>query len=220
MQAPVANSFQHYLYNGLKETKLKISSEQQKLMVEYCKLLMLWNKKINLTAIKKPKEIAEKHFIDCLLIIGFIDNGISLLDLGTGGGFPGIIVKIMRPSAKIVLLDSVRKKVNFLNHVIRVLELENIKAVHARAQDLKKDQLYAQQFDAVISRAFADLNLYVELAKPFLKKGGVIYAMKGKHGHHEAGKDILEQYNIDSDYYQLPFDKAERTFIQLSDKRP
>ena len=111
-------------------------------MTIHAKELMMWNKKINLTAIKQPLKIAEKHFIDSLAAASFIKNKNSIIDLGSGGGFPGIPLKIMNPLLHVVLVDSSRKKINFLKHVIRLLGLQVIDAIHSRAQDLHDKDLY------------------------------------------------------------------------------
>lgn len=208
--------FSECLVKGIKKVQINLSREQVEKCILYFEQLMIWNRKTNLTAIKKPDEVAEKHFIDCLMITEQLDALENLMDMGSGGGFPGIIIKIMNPSLNIVLVDSVRKKVSFLNHVIRTLDLDRIKAVHARAEDLHKDQLYAQQYDGVISRAFADLVLFTDLATPFLNGQGKIYAMKGKDGENEADTQILNNYEICTHHYQLPHTKADRSLVKLS----
>jgi len=114
----------------LKDLNIDVSEQQAQLMSLHAKELMLWNKKINLTAIKQPMQIVEKHFIDCLAASFFIKNEKSILDMGSGGGFPGIPLKIMNPDLEIVLMDSSRKKINFLKHVIRQVIDKQDKAVN------------------------------------------------------------------------------------------
>lgn len=206
---------QESIIEGCKACDIIITDEHLNQFAIYADQLQIWNSKINLTAIKDPKQVAEKHFIDCLSILPYLKDCHHLMDMGTGGGFPGIVIKIMHPSINILLVDSVRKKINFLNHIIRTLGLNGITAVHARAQDLQSDTMYAGQFDGVISRAFADLDLFVDLATPFLNKKGVLYAMKGKEGVHEAGASVLEKFKVSSHFYQLPFEKSHRSLIQL-----
>ncbi len=200
----------------LKDLNINVSGQQAQLMSLHAKELMLWNKKINLTAIKQPMQIVEKHFIDCLAASSFIQNEKSIIDMGSGGGFPGIPLKIMKPELEIILMDSSRKKINFLKHVIRLLDLKNIEAVHTRVQDLHENILYKNRFDAVISRAFTELSSFVDLASPFLNKRGFIYAMKGKHAKKEITSQILEMFQLTTNYYTLPFEQADRYMVKLS----
>ena len=211
--------FQYHLQNGLKALKIKFSDDQVQLLTIHAKELMIWNKKINLTAIKQPLKIAEKHFIDSLAAASFVKNKNSIIDLGSGGGFPGIPLKIMNPLLNVVLIDSSRKKINFLKHVIRLLCLQGIYAIHSRAQDLHEKDLYKTGFDAVISRAFTELSNFVELASPFLNKKGTIYAMKGKQAKKEITPELLENFNVTTDYYMLPFEKSDRYIITLSQQK-
>ena len=210
--------FKHHLKNGSNDLGIKVFEHQAKAMVIHAKELMLWNKKINLTAIKEPLQIAEKHFIDSIIAGSLLENEKCLIDMGSGGGFPGIPIKIMKPSLKVVLIDSSRKKVNFLKHVIRMLHLENIDAIHSRVEDLHENELYKNKFDAVISRAFTKLSGFVELASPFLNDKGSIYAMKGKHAVQEITPGILKTFDLKTDHYQLPFEKSHRFMIKLSGK--
>ncbi len=200
----------------LKDLNINVSEQQAQLMSLHAKELMLWNKKINLTAITQPMQIVEKHFIDCLAASSFIKNEKSIIDMGSGGGFPGIPLKIMKPDLEIVLMDSSRKKINFLKHVIRLLDLKSIEAVHTRVQDLHENILYKNKFDAVISRAFTELSSFVDLASPFLNKRGSIYAMKGKHANKEITSQLLEKFQITTNHYTLPFEQAERYIIKLT----
>jgi 16S rRNA (guanine527-N7)-methyltransferase len=208
--------FAAYLSQGLETLNLKISDHKAQLMAMHAKELMQWNKKINLTAIKEPLHIVEKHFIDCIAASVFIEGKKSIIDLGSGGGFPGIPLKIINPELKVVLIDSSRKKVNFLKHVIRLLNLKNIDAIHSRVQDLQENHLYKNQFDSVISRAFTNLTDFVELAMPFLKPEGIIYAMKGKKVKNEITTELTKKFDIKNNFYKLPFEQSERYVIQLS----
>ncbi len=211
-----ADIFKTHTFKACRAMGFKISPEQAEQMAIHAEQLALWNKKINLTAITDPCQMAEKHFIDSMAVVPFIKPGAGLIDMGSGGGFPGIIIKIMRPDVKILLLDSVRKKISFLKHVIRLLELEGIDAVQGRAEDLGRDETYAARFDGVVSRAFADLSKFIDLALPFVKADGILYAMKGKHGPDEISPAIKEKYKIDIQPYQLPFEHAARSVITIS----
>jgi 16S rRNA (guanine527-N7)-methyltransferase len=146
----------------------------------YLKELLKWNQKINLTAIRSEKGIVLKHFLDSLSVYTYLSKTASLLDIGSGAGFPGIPLKIVQPSLEITLIDSVRKKVDFQKHIIRTLGLKGIEAIHGRVQDKEIIQSFGEQFDTVISRAFSNLQTLLILSFPFLKKGGVVLAMKGE----------------------------------------
>jgi 16S rRNA (guanine527-N7)-methyltransferase len=141
--------------------------------------LVRWNRKINLTAITDPFEIAVKHFLDSLPAARSIPGAASVLDLGSGGGFPGLPLKVLKPCLSITLIDASRKKVSFLKHVIRTLKLDHIEALHIRAEDLAEDPRYRNRFHVIISRAFSSLEFFHRLALPLLIEGGTILALKG-----------------------------------------
>lgn len=160
---------------------LKLDEHQYNSFVLYMNMIKEWNQKINLTAIIEDSEIFKKHFIDSIKIFkfDFLKNCNSIIDIGTGGGFPGIPMKIMRPDANIVLLDSLNKRINFLNEVISTLKLQNIKAIHGRAEDYAREKEYREKFDAVVSRAVANMATLSELCLPYVKVNGYFVAMKG-----------------------------------------
>jgi len=203
---------------GSNSLNISVLDHQIDMMILYAKELVIWNKKINLTAIKEPLLIAEKHFIDSIAAVSFFGNETCLMDMGSGGGFPGIPIKIMKPLLKVVLVDSSQKKVNFLKHIIRILHLENIDAIHARVEGLRGEERYKNKFDAVISRAFTSLSNFEILAFPFLNKEGTLYAMKGKHADQEITPGILKKFDLQTNYYQLPFEKSDRYMIKLTIK--
>ena len=153
----------------------------------YLRELLKWNQKINLTAIRSEKGIILKHFLDSLSVFPFLPKTAFLMDIGSGPGFPGIPLKIAHPSLEITLIDSVRKKIDFQRHIIWTLGLKGMEAIHGRIQDKEILQSMAGRFDAVISRAFSDLQTLLVLAFPFLKKGGVLLAMKGELDEQEIG---------------------------------
>lgn len=148
----------------------------------YEQMLIETNKKFNLTSIDVPKEIRIKHFEDSLTIKSYINKGMKVLDIGSGAGFPGIPLRIEK-DFDLTLIDSVNKKVNFMNEVIEELKLEKAKAIHVRAEDYAKD--HREEFDMVISRAVANLSTLSEYALPFLKVGGIFIAMKGPKAEEE-----------------------------------
>jgi len=204
------------LKQGSEKIAVDITEEQISLMAAHGAELIRWNKKINLTAIIDPMAMAEKHFIDAIAVLPFLGQEKKIMDMGTGGGFPSIPLKIMNPSLEFVLVDASRKKVNFLKHVIRTLGLENIDAVHSRVEDLAFDDAHAKSYDAVISRAFAGLEKFVGFALPLLKLEGKIYALKGKQAPDEITPALKSQFEIRTDHYQLPFEKSDRYMIQLT----
>jgi 16S rRNA (guanine527-N7)-methyltransferase len=213
------HKFRRHLEKSLKTNEIKLSERQMNQMAGHAEELLTWNQKMNLTAIKDPLEVAEKHFFDSIAVASFLDNETSLADIGSGGGFPGIPLKIMKPELNLLLIDASRKKINFLKHVIRRLKLENIEAVHARVETLNSDPSFFKRFDAVISRAFTDLGRFVDLSLPLLHPGGRIYAMKGKHLDMEITPDLAGRFECKTHHYQLPFEKADRYVIRLSAKQ-
>lgn len=149
--------------------------------VKYMNMIKEWNEKINLTAITDEDEIIKKHFIDSIKCYRFTEfkNLKSIIDIGTGAGFPGIPIKIADSSKKVMLLDSLNKRINFLNEVIGQLNLKDIDTIHSRAEDLARKVEYREKFDAAVSRAVANMSVLSELCIPYVKVGGYFIAMKG-----------------------------------------
>ncbi|MBQ9298145.1 MAG: 16S rRNA (guanine(527)-N(7))-methyltransferase RsmG [Clostridia bacterium] len=176
--------FKEILKNGLTQTKLL--EEQYEQFYEYMNLLIEWNEKINLTAITEPKNIINKHFIDSLTILPYLKENNKIIDVGTGAGFPGLPIKIANPSLDITLLDSLNKRINFLEEVISKLQLQNIKAVHGRAEEYAKDN--REIYDIAVSRAVAELPVLLEYLLPFVKVGGKCICMKGPKAMEEIEK--------------------------------
>ena len=171
-----------------KEICIEFTEEQLKKFYQYMNLLMEWNKKINLTAIIEPKEIILKHFIDSLTILAYIEQNKKMIDIGTGAGFPGIPIKIMRDDVDVTLLDSLNKRINFLDVVIKDLNLKNISTVHARIEDYGRDKKYREKYDIVTSRAVANLTTLSEYMIPLVKIEGVSICMKGSEVEEEIKK--------------------------------
>ena len=155
-----------------------LTEEQQNQFYNYMELLLEWNKKMNLTAITEQKEILTKHFIDSLSIVQYINLNDRILDIGTGAGFPGIPLKIALPQNSFTLLDSLNKRINFLNVVIQELKLKNINAIHGRAEEFNKINGERESYEIVVSRAVAKLNVLLEYMLPFVKIGGKCICMK------------------------------------------
>lgn len=152
---------------------------QQKQFEKYKDLLLEWNEKINLTAITEEDDIILKHFIDSMTILKYIDENSSIVDVGTGAGFPGIPVKIANSSIDVTLVDSLNKRLIFLEEVIKNLNLEKIKTVHSRAEEFGQNKIYREKFDIATSRAVANLSVLVEYLLPLVKVGGKCICMKG-----------------------------------------
>lgn len=157
---------------------LSLSANEIDAFARYAAELKKWNSKVNLTAITDDNEIAIKHFIDSLTIAPFITADDRLLDIGSGAGLPAIPLKIISPDIPIVSVDAVAKKIHFQRHVIRILNLANIEALHTRVEDLCKT--HSHSFTVIVSRAFTRLDHFVALAEPLLAENGVLIAMKGE----------------------------------------
>lgn len=166
--------------NGLKKLNIEITDKQANQFEDYSNLLKEWNNKINLTAITDDDGISIKHFLDCVLPLKYIDvpYNASVADIGTGAGFPGLPIKIMRNDISLCLVDSLNKRINFLNEVTSRLELDNVQCIHARAEELAKDNKYREKFDFVISRAVANMTVLCEYCLPFIRVGGTFIALK------------------------------------------
>ncbi len=166
-----------------------LTEKQLNQFVLYYQLLMEWNQKMNLTAITEPEEVVQKHFVDSLTCLetGLLKSG-KLIDVGTGAGFPSIPLKIVCPTLEMVLLDSLQKRLTFLEEVIDQLGLEGVSLVHARAEDGGQNPKLREQFDIAIARAVAPMNVLAELCLPFVKRGGYWIAMKGSQGQAELAQ--------------------------------
>lgn len=180
------------LIESIDKLNLAISTDEIEKFIIYKRLLKEWNEKINITAITDDKEIDIKHFLDSLtpLSTKLFGNNIKVIDVGTGGGFPGIPLKILKDDMKLILLDSLNKRIRFLNDVINKLDLKNVEAFHGRAEDFGRDKLYREKFDISISRAVASLNILSEYCLPFVKVGGYFIAMKGSNVDKEVDEAI------------------------------
>ena len=182
--------------------------------------LLRWNQQINLTSIRDRKEAIEKHLLDSLLLLPHLKGSECLLDMGSGGGLPGIPLVIARSALRVVSVDSVGKKINFQKHIKRLLKLDNLKIIQSRIEDLLPDRVGQEKYDLIVSRAFSSLETFIHHATPRLKPGGRLLAMKGPEGREElfAAAETIEKYGFSdpeiSDY-SLPFSRAERQLITL-----
>ncbi len=197
---------------------MNISEEKANLFNEYKEILLDWNEKINLTAITNEKEIILKHFIDSCTILKYIQGKEKVIDIGSGAGFPGIPIKIMNQELNITLVDSLNKRVNFLNEVINKLKLTNIEAIHARAEELGRIDKYREKYDIATSRAVANLSTLLEYLMPFVKVGGKCICMKGPNIEEElksaekAIKELGGELEKVDNFY-LPNSDIERNLI-------
>lgn len=169
------------LIEGVEDLNITLTSDEQDKFIKYKELLVEWNEKINITAITDEKEIDIKHFLDSItpIVTNLFQGEKKVIDIGTGGGFPGLPLKILNSKLKVTLLDSLNKRITFLNEVIKSLELNEIEAIHGRAEELARKAEYREKYDVCVSRAVASLNTLSEYCLPFVKKDGYFISMKG-----------------------------------------
>ncbi len=216
-------TLQSYLERGAEELGIAISSRQLESFTIYANELCKWNRKINLTSITLPEEIAVKHFLDSITILKHVDVSGNLMDLGSGGGFPGIPIKILSPEMRVVSVDAVEKKINFQRHISRALHLNGFTALHSRVENLTPE--YQNSFNCVVSRAFTDIAEFVKYALPLLAEQGIIIAMKGKDGRKEANAAIEKLNSLGATVssvheFQLPILKDLRSLVMISKIKP
>ena len=210
--------FNKKLEEKLKLIDINISETEIENFKIYMELLLEWNEKINLTAITNEDDMILKHFIDSLTIKKYISENEKIIDIGTGAGFPGIPLAIMNKNNEITLMDSLNKRIVFLNDVIDKLKLTNVKAIHSRAEELARNKTYREKYDVAVSRAVANLSTLVEYMLPFVSIGGKCICMKGpnieeelknaKNAIKELGGEIIKIEN-----FKLPESDNERNIV-------
>ncbi len=205
------------LVEGAKTFGIYLDEEAIESFEVYLKELLKWNRKINLTAIRSVKGIVLKHFLDSLSVYPYLPEHSFILDIGSGAGFPGIPLRIIQPSFEITLIDSVRKKVDFQRHIIRMLGLKGTEAIHGRVQDRGTLRDLGGRFDIIVSRAFSDLQTLLTLSLPFLKQEGTVVAMKGEADDEEirliTGAEGIQYRLRKTIPLILPFSSFKRTIL-------
>lgn len=204
----------NFLIDSCKKINIELNDYQANQFLLYKEILKDWNKKINLTSITDDKDIILKHFVDSLTILTQKDlKNKNVIDVGTGAGFPGIPVKIASPETKITLLDSLNKRINFLEEVCLKLNLENVLCIHSRAEDAGNDENLREKHDYCLSRAVANLAVLCEYCLPFVKVGGEFISLKGPDAQNELknaeksiyvlGGEVVDIKNVDIPYTDL-----------------
>lgn len=209
--------------NKLASLNLELTDRQCEQFIKYYEMLVETNKVMNLTAITEFNEVIDKHFVDSVYLgkIRNLNGNLSLIDVGTGAGFPGIPLKIMFPQLKVTLLDSLNKRINFLNNVIDALGLEDIEACHGRAEDFGHNPRYREKYDLCVSRAVANMATLSEYCMPFVKVGGEFIPYKSGTVQEELDQakkavKILGGQSVDIISYGLPDTDIERTMVVIS----
>jgi 16S rRNA (guanine527-N7)-methyltransferase len=200
-----SREWREIVINGAKNFGVSIDSTAAGKLAAHCVELIRWNEKINLTAVVDPVEIAVKHVIDSLAALPLLPEGAAVLDLGSGGGFPGLVLKIANPGLSVYLLEATRKKVSFLKQVIRILALKDIEVIHARTEELAARKEFAGKFDAVTCRAFTSLSSFIAIAEPLVKNKGILIAYKSRRVQEEIKR-------LASDEAAMAKDQASRIF--------
>jgi 16S rRNA (guanine527-N7)-methyltransferase len=203
------------LINGAKELGVLLTPEQAALFHEYLGKIQTWNQRINVTGIDDEWKIVINHFLDSITIAPFVSEFSRVLDIGSGGGFPGIPLKIIKPSLELTLIDSIQKKVFFMRDVIRSLGLKEIKAILGRAEDVCNG-IPRAYFDLVVSRAIGRIDEILDLGAPYLRDRGEIILMRGKKGMEEWEEIEHKSQNFklkDFKKVSLPYSRHERTIL-------
>lgn len=218
-------SSQNLLSEACKELTINLTEQQVFNFSFYMEQLIETNKVLNLTSITEPSEIVIKHFIDSLTLVDLLPKGeFKCIDVGTGAGFPSLPIKLVLDEMQLTLLDSVAKKLNFVDGIIAKLELKNVSTLHARAEDTAKTPKHREAYDVCVTRAVARMNILTEYCLPFVKPGGVFYAMKGKELTEELDEAKKAITLLGGEIRQvktcrLPFSDIEHTIVSIDKKQ-
>lgn len=206
---------------------VELNREQIAQFNSYYELLVEWNEKINLTAITEPKEVAVKHMVDSLSCYEekYFPRGAKLIDIGTGAGFPGLPLKILRPDLELTLLDSLNKRVKFLSEVVKTLGLSGVELIHGRSEEVARHKNYREQFDIATARAVARLPIIAEYCLPFVKQGGYFISLKGRQFEEEMAEaqralKLLGGTIVEVNEVKLPELDDKRAVIYVAKKSP
>ena len=203
----------------LEKINIFLNEDQLLKLDKFYNLLISWNEKINLTRIVSKEDVYLKHFYDSLTLIKEVDltKDLTLCDVGTGAGFPGIVLKIVFPNLKITLIDALQKRINYLNEIIKELELNDIVAIHARSEDYARNNY--EKFDVVTARAVANLRILSEICIPMVKVNGYFIAMKASVlDEINESKSILNALNstiINVNNFTLPYENSQRNLVKI-----
>lgn len=232
MEENVKNNIEIFI-KKLSQIDISINNRQIEQFIMYYDMMTETNRVMNLTSITEPQEVIDKHFVDSLAInkIYELNKNLTVIDIGTGAGFPGIPLKIVFPQIQIVLLDSLNKRIKFLNDVVEKLDLKNVTCIHGRSEDIARKSEYREKFDLCVSRAVANLSTLSELCIPFIKTGGKFISYKAGNSCKEieeakSAVDKLGGKIKSTTEFFLPGTDFERIFVEIdkvrntSDKYP
>ena len=210
MKSLTDEEFTNTLIDECKKQNIELDENKAKVLKIYKELLVEWNEKMNLTAITEDYEVIIKHFVDCLECTHLITDERKIIDVGTGAGFPGMVLAIYYPQIDFTLLDGLNKRLIFLEEVVNKLGLKNVKIVHARAEEAARNEEYFEFFDAVVSRAVANLPVLLEYTSPYVKVNGKCIVMKGDNAKEELdlaknAMNVLKLRNIDNKEYKYSY---------------
>ena len=210
------------LENGCRELGIELSQKQKNQFIQFYEFLVEKNKVMNLTGITEFEEVLTKHFLDSLACVKAID--MTIMDIGTGAGFPGVPLKIAFPHLEACLLDSLKKRVNFLEESFELLGLEGIKAIHGRAEEYAKNKEYREKYDLCVSRAVSNLATLSEYCLPYVKTGGTFISYKSGTVQEEAEEaekaiNILGGQVKDITYFKLPDSEIDRSLVIINKKK-
>lgn len=212
--------FSSNLSSNANKLNIGVTDEQIQKFYKYMEMMLEWNEKINLTAITEPSEVILKHFVDSITINKHIKNNSKMIDVGTGAGFPGIPMSIIREDIDVTLMDSLNKRIKFLDEVIKENNLNNVKTIHSRAEELANNSKYREMYDIATSRAVASLNVLLEYMLPFVKVGGYCICMKGSNVENEIKEakkalEVLKGEIVEVENFNLPDTDYGRNIIVI-----